>query len=212
LRVNCERKVVNMRIGAAALLALLVCASSAEARQRDTGWGIKGGVNFATLTLDQDVGPDFEYRIGLVAGGFFTFPLGERFDVQPEVLYTQRGATLDALGVDATIKLDSLEVPVLVRYGLGSGGRGLVLFGGPSVGFKLRAEASAALGGTEADEDISDEIEDVDFGLVFGAGWEAGRFSIDGRYTWGLTGIGVDPVEEGKTTHRVISILVGYRF
>jgi hypothetical protein len=209
--MNCKRK-VTMRFCAAALVAGLLWAPAAHAQGRSTSWGIKGGVNFATLSLDQEISPDFEYRIGLVAGGFFTFPLGEQFDVQPEALFTQRGATLDALGVDATIKLDSLEVPVLVRYGLGQGGRGLVLFGGPSVGFKLRAEASASFGGTEADEDISDEIEDVDFGLVFGAGWESGRFSIDGRYTWGLTGIGVDPAGEGNTTHRVISVLVGYRF
>ena len=69
--------------------------------------------------------PEFEYRIGLVAGGFFTWPIGGHLDLQPEALFSQQGATLDATGVDnVAIKLDSLAVPILVRYRLRPSGRG----------------------------------------------------------------------------------------
>jgi len=101
-----------------------------------------------------------------------------------------------------------------VRYKLNSSGRGLVLFAGPSLGFKLTANATADFGGGSVTDDISDDIESFDYGLVFGAGWEAGRLTIDGRYTWGFSRLGVDEDEAGsqKTTHRVIAILAGVRF
>ena len=61
-------------------------------------------------------------------------------------------------------------------------------------------------------DDIGDEIESFDYGLVFGAGWEAGRLTIDGRYTWGLSRINVDEADPQKTMHRVIAVLAGIRF
>ncbi len=82
-----------------------------------------------------------------------------------------------------------------MRYKLNSSGRGLVFFGGPSLAFKVSANATADFGGGSVSDDISDEIESFDFGLVFGAGWEAGRLSIDGRYTWGLSRINVDEAD-----------------
>ena len=75
--------------------------------------------NWATLSSDQDLGPEFKYRIGVIAGGFFTWPIGERFDVQPEVLFSQQGASFDDTGLDsAVIKLDYLVTPILARYKL----------------------------------------------------------------------------------------------
>ena len=89
----------------------------------------------------------FGYRIGLIAGGFFTWPIGSHLDVQPEGLFSQQGATVDASGVDSvTIKFDSIVIPILVRYKLRSTGQGLVIFGGPSLGFKLKAKATANVG------------------------------------------------------------------
>jgi hypothetical protein len=199
-----------MRVFAGVLVLVLVCAGQAVAQE--VSWGVKGGVNFATLAADVDPGPDFKYRIGLVAGGFFTWPIGSRLDIQPEVLFSQQGASLDAPDVEPTIKLDSLVTPILVRYKLRPGHRGLVIFGGPSLGFKLGAKVKVSSSGTTTTDDISDEIKDVDYGIVFGAGWEAGRLTIDGRYTWGLSGIGADETLEEKTTQRVIAVMAGVRF
>jgi hypothetical protein len=129
------------------------------------------------------------------------------------VLFSQQGASFDATGLDSvTIKLDSLVTPILVRYKLRSSGGGLVLFGGPSLGFNLSAKAVSKSSGRTTTDDIGDDIESFDYGVVFGAGWEAGRFTIDGRYTWGLSEIGKDEGDPEKTTHRVIGILAGIRF
>ncbi len=88
-----------MRVLSGVFVLVLLCGSQAIAQE--ASWGVKGGVNLATLSSDQDPGPEFEYRIGLVAGGFFTWPIGARLDVQPEVLFSQQGASFDATGLES---------------------------------------------------------------------------------------------------------------
>jgi len=54
----------------------------------------------------------------------------------------------------------------------------------------------------------------MDFGLVFGAGIEFGKFVIDGRYTHGFTNLN-DSEEDGDAVEfksRVFSIMAGFRF
>jgi hypothetical protein len=191
------------------VVLVVLCASQAMAQEGS--WGVKGGVNFATASSDEDPGAAFEYRIGLVAGGFFTWPIGSHLDLQPEALYSQQGATLDVLGVNSTIKTDYFVTPILVRYKLRPSGSGLVLFAGPSLGFKLSAKTESEFGDLTTKDDISEDIESFDYGVVFGAGWEAGRLSIDGRYTWGLSNISVRE-DDPNTQHRVIAVLAGVRF
>jgi hypothetical protein len=197
------------------LMAVIMCvlAGSASARAQGTSWGLKGGINFATLSAEADPGPDFKYRIGVVAGGFFTFPLGSHLDVQPEALFSQQGATLDATGIDkATVRLDSIVVPALVRYRLQPSGKGLVFFAGPAIGFNVLAKATVDIGGQSVSDDIKDEIESIDYAVVFGAGWEGQRFLLDGRYTWGLSIVSSDTDDDDRARHRVISVLGGVRF
>jgi Outer membrane protein beta-barrel domain len=199
-----------MRVLSGVFVLVLLCGSQALAQQ--ASFGVKGGVNLATLSSDQDPSPEFKYRVGIVAGGFFAWPIGARLDLQPEVLFSQQGASFDEPGFDSiTIRLDSLVTPILVRYKLGSSGKGLVVFGGPSLGFNLSAKAVSKSSGRTTTDDIGDDIESFDYGVVFGAGWETGRFIIDGRYTWGLSSIGKDE-DDPKVTHRVIGILAGFRF
>jgi Outer membrane protein beta-barrel domain len=199
-----------MRILSGMCALILLCGSNVAAQE--ASWGVKGGVNLATLNSDQDPGPEFKYRIGFIAGGFFTWPLGSHLDVQPEVLFSQQGASLDSIGLESvTIKTDYLVAPILVRYKLRPTG-GLVLFAGPSLGFKLSAKATAESGDQGFTEDISDEIESFDYGVAFGGGWESGRLTIDGRYTWGLSTIGKDGENPENTGHRVIAVLAGVRF
>jgi hypothetical protein len=199
-----------MRVWSAVLVLVLFAGGDAAAQSGS--WGVKGGVNFATLDADAEPPPPFKYRVGLVAGGFFTWRLASRLDLQPEVLFSQQGAGLDATAVEPVIKLDSVVAPILVRYSFRPGGSGLVMFGGPSVGFKVNAKVHVTASGTTTIEDVSDEIESVDYGVVFGGGWEAGRFTVDGRYTWGLSDIGKDDSAQEKTRHRVIAVMVGMRF
>lgn len=202
-----------MRVVTAVLAAVLLGAGSAAAQ--DVSGGVKGGVNFANLVIDGDAADlNLETRIGLVVGGFVTWPVTPRFDIQPEALVSWKGASFDEFGVEADIEITYLEIPVLFRYGSPvSSGTSLKLFAGPSLAFKLNAEATGEFLGVSEDQDIDDEVEGFDFGLVIGAGIEAGRITLDGRYTWGLSSVNTMPEEdEAQVKNRVFSILVGFRF
>jgi len=201
-----------MRLLTGVLLIVLVNGASAPASAQGLEYGVKGGANLATLTSDETPAQDFGFRIGIVAGVYAKRAFGRRLDVQPEVLFSQEGASVTAASVDATIKIDYLRVPVLARYRLSSSGRGFLVYAGPSLGIKLRAESVAEFGGQKVKTDISDDIETFDLGLAFGAAYDAGRWSVDGRYTWGFSNLTADPDDPNKVRHRVITGLVGVRF
>lgn len=202
-----------MRVATAVLAAVLLGAGSAAAQ--DVTGGVKGGVNFASIVIDGDAADlNLETRVGLVVGGFVTWPVTPRFDIQPEALVSMKGASFDEFGVEADIELTYLEFPILFRYGSPiSPGSSLKVFAGPSLAFKLNAETTGEFLGISSDQDIDDEVEGFDFGLVIGAGIEAGRLTFDGRYTWGLSNINSDPAQDDvNVKNRVFSLLVGFRF
>jgi outer membrane protein with beta-barrel domain len=200
-----------MRARMVLLVVLMTGAASGAAAQEMT-YGVKGGVAFATLSFDPSSEISYDLRTGIVAGGFVAFPLGSRLAIQPEGLYTQKGAKADDFGVSVTIKIDYVEVPVLVTYRIAGGTeRSFHLFGGPSVAFKTRSSSSASFGGSTIEADNDEDIETIDYGVVFGAGMDIGRFTIDGRFTLGLANINKED-DEAKAHTRAIAVLAGVRF
>lgn len=197
-----------MRVVQAMLSILLVTSSTALAQERS--WGVKAGVNLATLSAD-DPDASYDFRIGVAAGGYFTLPLGSRLELQPEALFSQQGAKAGDTDIDATIALDMLTIPVLVKFRLSPPGQGLAVYGGPSIGLRLRARGISSFGDQKIDIDISDDVESTDFGVAAGAMYERGRWTLDGRYTFGLSKLNTDP-EEADLKSRTISVLLGVRF
>jgi hypothetical protein len=205
---------MRLRLLAGVLTVLLATTSTALAQERR--WGAKVGINLATLSVnDDDPDVSYDFRIGVAAGGYFTLPLGSRLELQPEALFSQQGGKVGASDgvsdVDSTIALDMLTIPILVKFRLAPAGNGLAVYGGPSIGLTLRARAISDFGGEKIDLDISDEVESTDFGVAAGAMFEKGRWTLDGRYTFGLSKLSKDPADP-EIKSRVISILVGVRF
>lgn len=212
------------RIGLALTLALSLLPAVAAAQQADLPernlleGGVKGGVSVATIpafadTLTELSDASTDYRFGAVIGGFFAFPFSDHFSLQPEVLYTQRGVegTARVLGLSETfkVKLTYIDVPVLVRIGPSSG-RGFQVLAGPSFNFNVGAQL--IVGGTFNDErDIKADVEDVDVGLVVGAGYYGGLLVLEGRYEEGLTNISTQAAGESFRNRTAIG-LIGIRF
>lgn len=192
----------------ALLLGLIVLTASPARAQGGSGAII--GVNFANIEFTDNDAPEPDRRTGLVGGVFVNVPLGASLSVQPEVLYSQKGAKFQEGNNEARLELDYLDVPVLLRVTAG-GQSGLALFGGPSVGFKLRARSKIDVDGTTDEEDISDDVETIDYGLVLGAGIQGGSFFLDGRYQWGLSNTNKDKTEP-EVKNKVLSIVLGFRF
>ena len=174
--------------------------------------GIKGGLNLSTLTGD-DV-EDAKTKLGFAFGGFYTYQLNEQFAFQPEIFFTMKGAKFEdeIMGYDyeETDYLNYIEVPMLFKMMIPSSSSVMPnLFVGPALAFNISATYKIEVDGDEDDGDIED-INAMDFGLVFGAGADLGKITIDGRYNLGLTNI---PDVEGdpKVKNSVISFMLGYK-
>jgi hypothetical protein len=204
----------DMRLCSVVLLLVVVNGGAAFA-QEPAAVGVKAGVNFANLNFEgEGATVNFDQRTGFVGGLFVVWPASSRLALQTEVLYSQKGAKIEEDEATGKIKFDYVDVPVLARVSTpASGGTAFHLFAGPSFGFRVSAKSEATFEGEEESEDLDDEVERFDLGLVAGAGLQFGRFEIDGRYTWGLTNLNKDEEDEGvKIKNRVFSVMAGIRF
>ena len=195
------------------LTGVLALAFTGTANAQSFGFGVKGGVNFATQTVtNAPSAASYGYRVGLLGGGFVTVPLASWLDVQADGLYASKGASLKVLGLTTTAEVDYFEVPVVARVKRGGGHRRYFVEGGASIGVRVRARAKTSFSGSTEDVDVSNQYERLDYGIVAGGGLEMSRLVIDGRYTYGLADVDKDKTDNSKTKNRAISVSVGYRF
>ncbi len=221
------KRLSTILLVSAALLALMQ-PSSAQL----IGVGVKGGVNYSTLSgsfmIDEE---DFEvsdlkYKTGLVVGASYSMGLLPMISLQPELLYTSKGAKFsdsfidDGVPVDieATLDLTYIEIPILVKVTLPTPGLSPSFYAGPAIAFISAAKAKfevSAMGFSFSDEqDIKEEIKSTDIGLVLGAGLEFGlpvfKLTADLRYTMGLSSI--DEVGDGDIKNNAITLMLGVVF
>ena len=200
-----------MRIYSFVLCTFLCTAGTAMAQP--AVFGVKAGINLATVTFDPEPDEDvLDRRTGFVGGLFVVVPASDRLGFQGEVLFSQKGASED--GGAGDLALDYLEVPLLLRVGTASPLKtSFHAFAGPSIGLRLRARIKTeTFDGETEDEDIADDVKGFDFGVVAGAGVNFGRFTLDGRYTWGLNNLNSLEDDEFKLRNRVFSSMAGVRF
>ncbi len=197
-------------MGLLVLVVALVLSSAPAAMAQNQGSGIKGGVNFAELDIDPGDFDFFERRTGLVAGAFFVLPVAPHFSIQPEALYSQKGAKVEEADGGGTLKLDYFDIPILARWDSSNSGEARFnVFAGPSFNFRIRARQDI----DGENNDISADIERFDLGIVFGAGVEFGKFLIDGRSQLGLRPVNKFRDEEGfEAKNRSFSLMGGFRF
>ncbi len=204
-------------IGALALVLLLPGTSLAKGIKA----GFKIGMNNADFfgeeakELEQDLGTELKSKWGVCAGGFIQLNLGNVLAIQPEFQYTMKGARMEEELAGETFKvaynLSYLEVPVLVKFMIPtSGGVKPNLFVGPAIAIKLSAKLKMEYLGETEKEDVSDDMEDTEFGLIFGGGLDFGKLMFDVWYGLGLTTLSKYEGEEIK--NGVISFKVGYSF
>jgi hypothetical protein len=149
-------------------------------------FGIKVGGNIAKPTGADTDDPvaTLKSRVGFTGGIFLAFNFGRILTIQPEIVYTMKGASYVALDDSYTDKLyaDYIEIPLLLKLRIPLPVIQPFVFAGPSVGFKLSEKV-------ERDGvPISDVLfKNNDYGAIFGAGVNLGRnFMIDVRYSLGL--------------------------
>ncbi|NNF74615.1 MAG: PorT family protein [Flavobacteriaceae bacterium] len=164
---------------------------------QDLIFGAKAGVNFATLTNNDDYNQKFGMHFGAVA----ELELSENLYLQPELLYSAQGYKRDFEGRTLRAKIDYLNLPILFSYEVINDVR---LMAGPQFAMNIRSELDG-----EGQEVQNIPVNDLDVSGVFGMQINVdASFFIQGRYQLGLSEVLLNQEEK----HSVISLSIGFLF
>ena len=150
--------------------------------------GIKGGANLTKID-----GKSFkeEFKTGYLLGGFAMIGLGEKFGLQPEILWNQSTTRVDTNFKnvyqtafkeikDGNVKLNYLSVPILLNYKFI--GNFLTLQAGPQFGILINKDDNLLENGRQA-------FKSGDFSMLGGAQIKISKFVGSARYVVGLNNL-----------------------
>lgn len=194
--------------------------SYAQDSKSNTGFGIKGGVNFTNLYTD-DVN-DNNMLTSFNIGVFATLPLTGNLAIQPEVNFSRKGAELvyDNLFASGTakFKLNYIEVPILLKINITDN---FNIHAGPYLAYLINAQVTNESSGGSFDFEENfdnDDFEKFDYGLSGGLGFDFTSISIGARYNYGLATIGKERTIAGNSyrfpdsKNSAISLYVALKF
>ncbi|WP_062055364.1 porin family protein [Aquimarina longa] len=187
--------------------SIILCSITAVAQDSDmqVRLGVRGGVNFATITGDDFKSPKSRtsFYAGLVAESF----ISDRFSLQGEAFYSGQGFDIEKtlLTPKAEFQIDYIQVPILAKVYLIEG---LNIHAGPQFGFKINEEIDTDPTGNGGDFN-TDQIKDFDFQLAAGIELKLTKdFFIQARYTHGLSEV----VENTDAHNSTFSTGIGFMF
>jgi hypothetical protein len=193
---------------AAAVLLLALGNTMAQAQTPESTWdfGLTAGVNVSTVSgSDSD---DADWRSDFMGGLSLNFGISDMLSLQPELLYSRKGAKWSEPGMTETIKLGYIDVPILVKFATGTAQQlRPVFFVGPSIGFLVSCDWSESGAGSE---DCKDDVKSTDFGVIGGVGFDVGAIGVFVRFQQGLTKLPDDG--DGDLFNRVVTIGGRYSF
>lgn len=189
------------------VIGLTICSFAKTYAQNKIELGIKGGVNFSNMTSDSFAENDNKtgFHIGVLA----EIPFGNKFSVQPELLYSSQGtkAKLIMYGggpMPSEYSLDYIQIPVLAKIYII---QNLSVEIGPTFSFLVN------------DNEKTNSIKNTDIGNIFEFGGAIGasykiKFGLFGslRYVHGFT-VALDRenhIEDAK--NRGFQLGLGYMF
>lgn len=175
------------------LLSLLFLTGAFTINAQSVKFGVKGGLNFATLRGEN---LDVDSRTGFHVGGVAELKFSDKFSLQPELLYTELGTKNST----NELRLNYISLPVMAKYYVIDG---FSLEAGPQFSFLVKDEVETPTA------TIDPQTEDFDLGLNVGLGYtfNNGLF-IQSRYTLGIT-----PVQESPDVKNgAFQLSLGYQF
>lgn len=183
-------------------LTLFLTASFGMLHAQDnnvnTEFGVKGGFNMSNL-YSNDANDD-NVLYGFNAGVYATLPISDFIAIQPEILFTTKGAELDYNNAFATgnakFRLNYIEVPLLVRVNIT---KNFNVHAGGYASYLVSSKVTGD-GDISFDQEINtDDLNKFDAGLSAGVGVDFNPISIGLRYNYGLTTVGKERTVAGTT-------------
>lgn len=195
-------------------LNLLLCILTVSTLHAD--FKIIGGLNLSKYSvLPKKENLNWNYKLGFLAGIGLEKKLSYKFLVEFDFLYFQKGSEVESADIaDSKWKynLKVVSIPILLRFKF-MDRTSPYMFGGfevaALVGHEVKYEGLEAI-------DVKDNTKSLDYGLVFGCGYEIELqeflyFFVEGRYHLGLRNIISVPLEVESMKTNVILIVIGMR-
>jgi hypothetical protein len=122
---------------------VLMAVAFAMPSKAQFSWGIQAGLNMSNVSV-KDAPSSINSRTGFFVGPTIKFSLPiVGLGIDASALYDQR----EGKAGDETIKSQSIQVPINLRYGFGLGSMAEIFaFAGPQFGFKLGGDKNYGVG------------------------------------------------------------------
>ncbi len=151
--------------------------------QKDSGFGIKGGLNYNQngdlLASVGDAASDIiagsSGKVGYHLGVFSKIELAKIY-IRPEAIYTRTTSSYDIGGTNTDFDIAKIDVPVL--FGINLIGP-LHIFAGPAFQYLVKTDLKGF--------SINEAANDFTVGLHAGIGVNLGRLGFDVRYERGFS-------------------------
>lgn len=199
------------------IICSLLIANGAVGQDIGLNVGIKGGVQFSNLYVD-DV-HDEKAKLGFQGGLYFKNQITSFFALQPEILYSLKGTELEYDNIlfgSGTYRynLGYIEVPVLAVVSIGN----FSIHAGPYIAFLTNANIKDVDDDGDIDEVAEldrDDFNTVDYGIAGGVGFDFLSGTIGLRYNYGLNEIGKEDLAGELTKNSknsVVTLYAGFHF
>jgi hypothetical protein len=184
------------------------------------GFKLLVGPAITNMSYNQSYSPATKSALFQFSGGLgFEMSFTTNIAVEVDLLFAPGGAKFEATYPDGiyseTFKGYGLSLPVLVKVSFLPGTTPFVVAGG-AVGYTLSQKELWKSPYSSGEEDLTDDVNRLQYGLVFGGGVDfalAGMtFSLEARYTLGLSNLIKNPWGDEKATVQNLFILANYKF
>lgn len=196
---------------AAVILILTACTAYS---QTTLDIGVEAGLNIANITSTPSFTTDA--RTGFIVGGIVDVGFGKTIGIQSGIRFIMKGYTTTSQGVTFKEKFNYLEIPVLLKARFPLTEIKPYVFGGPTLGINLAATEEQSNQTQTQNVDVSNSVESMDIGLLFGAGMDfkiATKTSLFVQFGYAL---GLSNWLKGNTTttakNNGIQITAGAKF
>ena len=195
--------------------------------------GVKAGVNFTNMVFEEE-NTDIKdlarngatnYAIGVE----FILPLSDRIALQPELLFSKKGAessyTVLGQSFKSELSYNYIDIPFLLRFSLGNThGEGIGIYfnaggyGAYAINGKSISETPILTTETDLTFDEIDDQKRLDYGFVGGGGITLGNLFFEVRYQHGINNLLDDDANNNndpkfnKLQHRGIGLNLGIIF
>jgi Outer membrane protein beta-barrel domain len=215
-----NNKIVFMKQikSAAIMVGILLLATNSFSQ---TSFAVRAGIQFFNLNGKDENGDNLGNKLntGFHIGANAEIPVAEDFYVQPELLFSVKGAKTKYSGSDVKTKLNYLELPVNFLYKPALGEGKLLLGFGPYLAYGLGGKVTD--GSNEADVKFDNSpgtsldavyLKPIDAGANILFGYEfANRVSAQFNAQLGL--VNINPYSSDAVIKNTgFGFSVGYRF